>query len=55
MKTRVAYDEEHDDRHGDFCFVAVVIVLWQRIQCLEHDEWVHTKSNFRRLSLVVIL
>ena len=52
---RVAHDEEHDDRHGDFCFVAVVIVLWQWIQCLEHDEWVRTKSNFRRLRLVVIL
>ena len=49
------HDEEHDGRHGDFCFGAVVIVLWQWIRCLEHGEWVRTKSNFRRLRSVVIL
>jgi hypothetical protein len=40
-----ASDKEHDARHDDLRFVAVVIVLGQWIQCLEHEEWVHTKSN----------
>ena len=42
---RNAHDEEHDGRHDELCVVAVVMVLGQWIQCLEHKKWVCTKSN----------
>lgn len=50
-----AHDEGHNARHGDLHFVAVVIVLGHWIQCLEHLEWVCTKSKFMRIGSVVFL